>query len=67
MDYQETLTKYLLSFIAGLKQGGIRKAVISSGSRSTPLSLLVNRDPDIQSFIDIDERSAGFFALGIAI
>ena len=66
MDYQEALTKYLLSFIAGLKQGGIRKAVISSGSRSTPLSLLVNRDPDIQSFIDIDERSAGFFALGIA-
>ena len=65
MDYQRTLTKYLLSFIEGLKQGGVKRAVISSGSRSTPLSLLVNRDPDIQSYIDIDERSAGFFALGL--
>ncbi|MBB1078804.1 2-succinyl-5-enolpyruvyl-6-hydroxy-3-cyclohexene-1-carboxylic-acid synthase [Limosilactobacillus sp. STM2_1] len=65
MDNQRTLTKYLLSFIEGLKQGGIKRAVISSGSRSTPLSLLVNRDPSIQSYIDIDERSAGFFALGL--
>lgn len=66
MDYQQTLTKYLLSFINGLKQAGIGQVVISSGSRSTPLSLLINRDPEIKTYLDIDERSAGFFALGLA-
>lgn len=66
MDNQQTLTKYLLAFIAGLKHGGVKQAVISSGSRSTPLSVLVARDPEIKHYIDIDERSASFFALGLA-
>ena len=60
------MTSYLRHLIAGLKQGGVRQVVISPGSRSTPLALLVKREKDLQYFVAVDERSAGFFALGLA-
>lgn len=60
------MTSYLRYLIAGLKQGGVRQVVISPGSRSTPLALLVKREKDLQYFVAVDERSAGFFALGLA-
>lgn len=60
------MTSYLRHFIAGLKQGGVRQVVISPGSRSTPLALLVKREADLQYFVAVDERSAGFLALGLA-
>lgn len=45
---------------------GIRKAVISPGSRSAPLVIAFNRHPKIECLQVIDERVAAFFALGIA-
>ncbi|MDK2844579.1 MAG: 2-succinyl-5-enolpyruvyl-6-hydroxy-3-cyclohexene-carboxylate synthase [Enterococcus sp.] len=60
------MTSYLRYLIAGLKQGGVRQVVISPGSRSTPLALLVKREADLQYFVAVDERSAGFLALGLA-
>lgn len=60
------MTTYLRHLIAGLKQGGVRQVVISPGSRSTPLALLVKRESDLQYFVSVDERSAGFLALGLA-
>lgn len=60
------MTSYLRYLIAGLKQGGVRQVVISPGSRSTPLALLVKREKDMQYFVAVDERSAGFLALGLA-
>lgn len=60
------MTSYLRHLIAGLKQGGVRQVVISPGSRSTPLALLVKREGDLQYFVAVDERSAGFLALGLA-
>ncbi|MHC5249780.1 2-succinyl-5-enolpyruvyl-6-hydroxy-3-cyclohexene-1-carboxylic-acid synthase [Enterococcus sp. LJL90] len=66
MKEQEVMSRYLLAFIHGLRQAGVTQAVISPGSRSTPLALLLYRDPTIQTHILVDERSAGFFAVGLA-
>lgn len=50
-----------------LARCGVREVVVSPGSRSTPLALAAAYHPDIKDFSVIDERSAGFFALGLAM
>ena len=53
--------------IAGIAASlGVRRAVIAPGSRNTPLTLALTAHPDISCFPVTDERSAGFFALGMA-
>ncbi|MCJ7842707.1 2-succinyl-5-enolpyruvyl-6-hydroxy-3-cyclohexene-1-carboxylic-acid synthase [Lederbergia sp. NSJ-179] len=64
--HQQAMTQYLAAFITGLVQTGVRDVVISPGSRSTPLALLMVEHRELNTYIHIDERSAGFFALGLA-
>lgn len=45
---------------------GIRHAVVCPGSRNAPLVHNLNECPDIQCYPVTDERSAGFYALGMA-
>ena len=45
---------------------GIENVVISPGSRNAPLTIGFANHPKIKAFSVVDERSAGFFALGIA-
>lgn len=45
---------------------GIEKVVISPGSRNAPLTLGFVNHPEIEALSIVDERSAGFFALGMA-
>ena len=66
MNNQAALTAYLASFVDELAQNKVRHAVVSPGSRSTPISLLLAEHPDIEVHINVDERSAAFFALGMA-
>ncbi|MGE6259443.1 2-succinyl-5-enolpyruvyl-6-hydroxy-3-cyclohexene-1-carboxylic-acid synthase [Heyndrickxia sporothermodurans] len=66
MRHQEILTNYLAGFIQELSNSGVEDVVISPGSRSTPLALLIADHPKLKYHINIDERSAAFFALGIA-
>lgn len=61
-----TVEKYVESFVDGLYEGGVRNVVICPGSRLTPLAIEFSRPRDIVTWILYDERSAGFFALGIA-
>lgn len=54
-------------FVDGLAQSGLTAVIISPGSRSTPLTLAFEAHPAIEIFLHLDERGAGFFALGMAI
>lgn len=45
---------------------GIMHAVISSGSRNAPLILAFASNADFKCYSIVDERSAGYFALGMA-
>jgi len=47
-------------------QKGIKRVVVSPGSRNAPLSIAFNRDERIESYVIVDERSAAFFALGLS-
>jgi 2-succinyl-5-enolpyruvyl-6-hydroxy-3-cyclohexene-1-carboxylate synthase len=52
--------------LAGLRDAGVHSAVISPGSRSTPLVWAATRTAGLECHVVIDERSAGFYALGQA-
>ncbi len=54
------------TFTAQLRRSGVAHVVIAPGSRSTPLTLAFARDPEWTSWLHLDERSAGYFALGLA-
>ncbi len=54
------------SFATGLMEHGVTDVVISPGSRSTALALTLHAQPKLRTWIQLDERSAGFFALGQA-
>jgi 2-succinyl-5-enolpyruvyl-6-hydroxy-3-cyclohexene-1-carboxylate synthase len=53
--------------VAALSQAGLRAVCVAPGSRSTPLVLAFHAHPDIQIYRHLDERSAAFFALGLAL
>ncbi|GBD91858.1 2-succinyl-5-enolpyruvyl-6-hydroxy-3-cyclohexene-1-carboxylate synthase [bacterium BMS3Abin04] len=53
-------------FVEQLSKSGVKYASISPGSRSTPLTLAFSENSKIKTFVNIDERTSGFFALGLA-
>ncbi len=57
--------KSVLQLVALLKAHGITQLVLSPGSRNAPLIHSFATDSDFTCYSVVDERSAGFFALGI--
>lgn len=52
--------------ISLLKQNGVRRLVLSSGTRNIPFVAEVETDRDFECYSVVDERNAAFFAMGIS-
>ncbi|PFP23241.1 2-succinyl-5-enolpyruvyl-6-hydroxy-3-cyclohexene-1-carboxylic-acid synthase [Bacillus sp. AFS073361] len=66
MQHQESLTAYIAAIVSELIFTGVTDVVVSPGSRSTPMAMIMAEHPELNVHIHVDERSAAFFALGIA-
>lgn len=66
MTSKQILTDYVYRIIGALSAYGVKDVVISPGSRSTPLAYAFASSDEFQVVRQVDERSAGFLALGMA-
>ncbi len=66
LDFRNVNSLWGSVLVETLWRCGVRDAVVSPGSRSTPLTMALARHRGIEAVPVLDERSAGFFALGIA-
>ena len=66
LDFRNTNTLWASVLVETLARLGLKTAVISPGSRSTPLTVAFASHPQLRALPILDERSASFFALGVA-
>lgn len=66
LDFRNTNALWGSVFAETLVRCGVRQAVISPGSRSTPLTVAFAAHAGLECIPVLDERSAAFFALGLA-
>lgn len=66
LDFINVNTLWSSIIVETLAKLGLKNAIISPGSRSTPLTLTFAQNNVINSLPILDERSASFFALGLA-
>jgi 2-succinyl-5-enolpyruvyl-6-hydroxy-3-cyclohexene-1-carboxylate synthase len=65
-----TATRLARAVLGELWLAGVRDVVLSPGSRSAPLAMALYaaaRAGDVRLHVRVDERSAGFLALGLAL
>ena len=66
LDFRNTNTLWSSIIAETLKRLGLTTAIICPGSRSAPLTVAFAQHPEIEAIPILDERSAAFFALGVA-
>ena len=71
LTHGQRTARYLGAFFDELVRCGVRDVVVSPGSRSTGLAMTAfelscRRPDDLRVHVDVDERGAGFLALGLA-
>lgn len=66
LNFRNVNTIWSSVIVETFAQLGLRNAVICPGSRSTPLTIAFAEHPVINTIPILDERSASFFALGLA-
>ncbi len=64
---QNTAATFCATLIDEWIEHGVRHAVISPGSRSTPMALALTARPELAVHVAHDERVASFIALGIGL
>lgn len=67
IEYMYSDKKNILQLVALLKEHNISKIVLCPGSRNTPIIHTLANHPFFTCYPVTDERSAGFFALGLAL
>ena len=65
MNDPAVTTAWVRAFIDELARGGVEHVCVAPGSRSTPLVMACAREERIRTWVLLDERCAGFFALGL--
>ncbi|MFZ4801555.1 MAG: 2-succinyl-5-enolpyruvyl-6-hydroxy-3-cyclohexene-1-carboxylic-acid synthase [Chlorobium sp.] len=65
MSYSDNQSVQIL--ISLLKEFKVRHAVLSPGSRNVPVVHSLEKDPDFSCYSIVDERSAAYFGLGLAL
>ena len=65
MNDPAVTTAWVRAFIDELARVGVEHVCIAPGSRSTPLVMACAMEERIRMWVHLDERCAGFFALGL--
>jgi len=66
MDQAKVNERFAVTFADQLARSGVTDVCLAPGSRSAPLAMAFARHPGLRTRVLIDERSCGFFAVGLA-
>lgn len=66
-DPSSAQSAFAIALFDEFARGGMTDVVLCPGSRSTPLVLGILATPSLRLHVRLDERSAGFFAIGRAL
>src|SRR5689334_19171674 len=66
LDTRNVNSLWASVLVETLVRAGVTRAVVAPGSRSTPITMALATHGQIEAIPVLDERSAAFFALGLA-